>query len=65
MSMVVEMRECRTCGTHLHDHGVELLAISRLLGHSRLATTQVYTRVSTGRMLDVYRKAHPHARLYK
>jgi len=49
------------CGTHLHDNGVELLAISRLLGHSRLATTQIYARVSTGRMLKVYRKAHPHA----
>lgn len=49
------------CGTHLHDNGVPLLAISRLLGHAKLATTQIYTRVSTGRMLDVYRKAHPHA----
>ena len=49
------------CGTHLHDNGVDLLAISRLLGHCRLATTQIYTRVSTGRMLKVYRKAHPHA----
>jgi integrase/recombinase XerC len=50
-----------SCGTHLHDHGVPILAISRLLGHSRLETTEIYTRVSTGRMLDVYRKAHPHA----
>ena len=50
------------CGTHLHDHDVPLLAIARLLGHSKLATTQIYTRVSTGRMLDVYLKAHPHAR---
>jgi integrase/recombinase XerC len=50
------------CGTHLHDNGVSLLGIQRLLGHSNLATTQIYTRVSTGRMLEVYRKAHPHAR---
>ena len=49
------------CGTHLHDNGVPILPISRLLGHSRLETTEIYTRVSTGRMLDVYRKAHPHA----
>jgi integrase/recombinase XerC len=48
------------CGTHLHDNDVHLLAISRLLGHSRLATTQIYTRVSTGRMMRVYRTAHPH-----
>jgi integrase/recombinase XerC len=50
------------CGTHLHDNGVPILPISRLLGHARLETTEIYTRVSTGRMLDVYRKAHPHAR---
>ena len=50
------------CGTHLHDNGVAILPISRLLGHARLETTEIYTRVSTGRMLDVYRKAHPHAR---
>ena len=50
-----------SCGTHLHDNGVPILAISRLLGHSRLETTEIYTRVSTGRMMDVYRKAHPHA----
>jgi len=51
------------CGTHLHDNDVDLLAISRLLGHSRLATTQIYTRVSVGRMMRTYRKAHPHARV--
>ncbi len=49
------------CGTHLHDNDVPLLAISRLLGHSRLATTQIYTRVSVGRMMRAYRTAHPHA----
>jgi integrase/recombinase XerC len=49
------------CGTHLHDNGVPLLAISRLLGHSRLATTQIYTRVSVGRMMKSYNAAHPHA----
>jgi integrase/recombinase XerC len=51
-----------SCGTHLHDNGVPILAISRLLGHSRLETTEIYTRVSTGRMMEVFLKAHPHAR---
>ncbi|PYV72723.1 MAG: hypothetical protein DMG96_25145 [Acidobacteria bacterium] len=50
-----------SCGTHLHDNGVPLLAIARLLGHSKLSTAQIYTRVSIGRMLNVYRNAHPHA----
>jgi integrase/recombinase XerC len=49
------------CATHMHDHGAPLQAVATMLGHTRLSTTQIYTRVSTGRMLDVYRKAHPHA----
>ena len=38
-----------------------LRSFYHFLRHSRLETTEIYTRVSTGRMLDVYRKAHPHA----
>ena len=49
------------CATHMHDHGAPLPEIAIQFGHQNLDTTQVYTRVSTGRMLDVYRKAHPHA----
>ena len=48
------------CATHMHDHGAPLQAVATMLGHARLSTTQIYTRVSTGRMLDVYQKAHPH-----
>jgi len=36
--------------------------VSKLLGHVNLSTTVVYTQVSTVRMLDAYKKAHPHAR---
>ena len=49
------------CATHMHDHGAPLQAVAIQLGHENLETATVYTRVSTGRMLDVYRKAHPHA----
>lgn len=49
------------CATHMHDHGAPLHVVATMLGHAKLSTTQIYTRVSTGRMLDVYRKAHPHA----
>jgi integrase/recombinase XerC len=49
------------CGTHMHDHGAPLQAITMFLGHARLSTAQIYTRVSVGRMMETYRKAHPHA----
>jgi site-specific recombinase XerD len=45
----------------MHDHDAPIQAIAAMLGHERLSTSQIYTRVSSGRMLDVYRKAHPHA----
>ena len=48
------------CATHMHNHGAPLQAVAQMLGHARLSTTQIYTRVSTGRMMDVYRKTHPH-----
>jgi len=49
------------CATHMHNHNAPLQAVAIQLGHENFSTAQVYTRVSTGRMLDVYRKAHPHA----
>jgi integrase/recombinase XerC len=47
--------------THLHDNGAPLQAISVLLGHARLSTAALYTRVSIGRMMRTYNAAHPHA----
>jgi hypothetical protein len=51
------------CGTHMHDHDAPLQAVASLLGHARLSTAQIYTRVSVGRMMKTYNAAHPHARL--
>ena len=50
-----------TFATHLMNSGADLNAVKELLGHSSLASTQIYTHNSIEKLKNVYKKAHPKA----
>jgi len=51
-----------TFATHLLNNGADINSVKELLGHSSLASTQVYTHSSLAELKKVYGNAHPRSR---
>lgn len=47
--------------THLLENGGDIMTIKELLGHERISTTQIYTKISGHSLMEIYSQCHPRA----
>ena len=47
--------------TAMFNNGADLNSVKEMLGHASLATTQIYTHLTTSDLMSAYRNAHPRS----
>ena len=53
------------CATHMLDNGCDIRIIQELLGHKSLSVTQMYTKVSKRKLLEIVNSKHPGNRIHE